>query len=244
MKKGAKIALGILGAVVVTGAALTAWQWSNIKAAAYMLSMDRDTLDQRLEENQHALDDAMASYQVGGYTFSEDEISRLKDGSLTPEEAARQMLDSMDAPSKESPEPSVPQTSAAGQSPEAASAAVPADDVAAEAEAEIREKIATMYALRTTYVGKLEAVVQSAIDEYAAGEHTSENRTKVVYSKFEELTALEQECDQQVAAVVARLRELLKITGQDDSLAKLVEQTYEDQKSLKKAYYLQEFQSG
>ena len=74
------------------------------------------------------------------------------------------------------------------------------------AEEEIREEIATMYVLRSTYVGKLEAIVQSAIDEYTAGEHTSERRTQVVYGKLEELTALEKECDQKVAAVVARLQ--------------------------------------
>lgn len=78
------------------------------------------------------------------------------------------------------------------------------------AQEEIREEIATMYVLRSTYVGKLEAIVQSAIDEYTAGEHTSERRTQVVYGKLEELTALEKECDQKVAAVVARLRELLQ----------------------------------
>ena len=73
---------------------------------------------------------------------------------------------------------------------------------------------------------------------------TSERRTQVVYGKLEELTALEKECDQKVAAVVARLRELLKAIGQDDSLAKEVEATYEEEKSLKKAYYLKEFQGG
>ena len=119
------------------------------------------------------------------------------------------------------------------------------DTAAVEAaEEEIREEIATMYVLRSTYVGKLEAIVQSAIDEYTAGEHTSERRTQVVYGKLEELTALEKECDQKVAAVVARLRELLKAIGQDDSLAKEVEATYEEEKSLKKAYYLKEFQGG
>ena len=103
------------------------------------------------------------------------------------------------------------------------------------AEEEIREEIATMYVLRSTYVGKLEAIVQSAIDEYTAGEHTSERRTQVVYGKLEELTALEKEVrPERWAAVVARLRELLKAIGQDDSLAKEVEATYEEEKSLVK----------
>ena len=101
-----------------------------------------------------------------------------------------------------------------------------------------------MYVLRATYVGKLEAVVQSAIDEYTAGEHTSENRTRVVRGKLDELIAMEKECDGEVAAVVSRLRELLKATGQDDSLARQVEETYKEEKSLKKAYYLNEFRNG
>ena len=111
-------------------------------------------------------------------------------------------------------------------------------------EAEIKELIATMYALRAAYEGKLDAVVQSAIDEYAAGEHTSANRTKVVYSKMDELVAMEKACDSEVAAVVSRLRELLKATGQDDTLAKQVEETYKEEKSLKKAAYIEEFRNG
>ena len=98
--------------------------------------------------------------------------------------------------------------------------------------------------LRSTYVGKLEAIAQSAIDEYSAGAHTEENRKQVVYDKLDQLTALEKECDDQVAQVVARLRALLKEAGRDDSLATQVEQTYQEEKSLKKAAYLEEFQNG
>ena len=41
-----------------------------------------------------------------------------------------------------------------------------------------------------------------------------------------------------------RLRELLKATGQDDTLARQVEETYREEKSLKKAYYLNAFRNG
>ena len=49
MKKGAKIALGVVGVLAVAGAAAAAWQWNNLNALRYGLTMDRDTLDQRLE---------------------------------------------------------------------------------------------------------------------------------------------------------------------------------------------------
>ena len=238
MKKGAKIALCVLVVAVAAGGAAAAWQWNNINAARYGLTMDKDSISQRLEENQQALNDAMVKYNVAQYSFSQEEIEQLADGSLAPEEAARRLLDGGGAEPSGTPAPDASPTPTPTLSTGGDTAAVEA------AEEEIREEIATMYVLRSTYVGKLEAIVQSAIDEYTAGEHTSERRTQGVYGKLEELTALEKECDQKVAAGVARLRELLKAIGQDDSLAKEVEATYEEEKSLKKAYYLQEFQGG
>ena len=227
MKKGAKIALGVAAVLAVAGAAAAVWQWNNLNALRYGLTLDQDTLDQRLEENRTVLNEAMDQYDISDYTFTEEEVSQLTEGTVSAQEAAKKLLE---RPAQEAPQAEQPE-----QPPQA--------DHAQE-EAEIRELIATMYVLRATYVGKLEAVVQSAIDEYTAGEHTSENRTRVVRGKLDELIAMEKECDGEVAAVVFRLRELLKATGQDDSLARQVEETYKEEKSLKKAYYLNEFRNG
>lgn len=227
MKKGAKIALGVAAVLAVAGAAAAVWQWNNLNALRYGLTLDQDTLDQRLEENRTVLNEAMDQYDISDYTFTEEEVSQLTEGTVSAQEAAKKLLE---RPAQEAPQAEQPE-----QAPQA--------DHAQE-EAEIRELIATMYVLRATYVGKLEAVVQSAIDEYTAGEHTSENRTRVVRGKLDELIAMEKECDGEVAAVVSRLRELLKATGQDDSLARQVEETYKEEKSLKKAYYLNEFRNG
>lgn len=259
MKKGAKIALGVVGVLAVAGAAAAAWQWNNLNALRYGLTMDRDTLDQRLEENKAALNQAMDEYQISEYTFSNEEVAQLTDGSMTAQEAAQKLLEQSTIPSEntqeqaaqsaqpeQTPQPAQGDPATQGQTGQSSQ---PAQDVQPEQtlspeEQEIKELIAIMYVLRATYVGKLEAVVQSAIDEYVAGEHTSENRTKVVYSKMDELIAMEKECDSKVAAVVSRLRELLKTTGQDDTLARQVEETYREEKSLKKAYYLNEFRNG
>ena len=249
MKKGAKIALGVVGVLAVAGAAAAAWQWNNLNALRYGLTMDRDTLDQRLEENKAALNQAMDEYQISEYTFSNEEVAQLTDGSMTAQEAAQKLLEQSPTPSENTQAAQPEQPSQPAQSGQTGQSSQPAQDVQPEQtlspeEQEIKELIATMYVLRATYVGKLDAVVQSAIDEYVAGEHTSENRTNVVYSKMDELIAMEKECDGEVAAVVSRLRELLKATGQDDTLARQVEETYREEKSLKKAYYLNEFRNG
>lgn len=259
MKKAGKIALAVAGVVLVAGAVTVAVQWNNIKAVAYMMTMDTGTLSQRAEENRKTLDKAMEDYQIPSYTFSEEEMSQLASGELSEEEAAARILgenggtvepepSQSGAPSQE---PSPSQSTPPSQSPSASQSAQPAQSAdqggetsAQDAEAELRQLVATMYVLQATYEGKLEAIVQEAIDEYTAGEHTSENRTRIVYSKYDALTKLEQECDQKVADVVSRMRELLKATGQSESLADEVQRTYEEEKSLKKAYYIREFQEG
>lgn len=259
MKKAGKIALAVAGVVLVAGAVTVAVQWNNIKAVAYMMTMDTGTLSQRAEENRKTLDKAMEDYQIPSYTFSEEEMSQLASGELSEEEAAARILGENGGTAEPEPsqsgapsqEPSPSQSTPPSQSPSASQSAQPAQSAdqggetsALDAEAELRQLVATMYVLQATYEGKLEAIVQEAIDEYTAGEHTSENRTRIVYSKYDALTKLEQECDQKVADVVSRMRELLKATGQSESLADEVQRTYEEEKSLKKAYYIREFQEG
>ena len=249
MKKGAKIALGIAGALVIAGGAVAAWQWNNITAALYGLTMDRDTIDQRLEENAKALDDAMDKYNVPKYEITEDELSQLTDGTLDAQDVAKKLLEEQASSGGAEKKQETASSSGTGKKQETASSSGASSGSTAKTELsaeekEIQELIATMYVLRSTYVGKLEAVVQSAIDEYASGDMTPERRTEVVYARFDELQAMEKECDEKVASVVSRMRELLKKTGQDDTLARQVEQTYAEEKSLKKAEYIQEFQNG
>ena len=231
MKKGGKIALGIVGALAVTGAGVAAWQWNNISALRYGMTLDRTAIEDKLAENEQALSSAMEEYHVSSYTFSEEELRQLNEGTLSVEDAAKKLLDES-VPGAEAP------TDQSGD--QSGQQAAEKSDV----EAQIQEQIAQMYVLRSTYVSKLEAIAQAAIDEYVGGEHTEENRANVVYKRLEELTALEKECDAQVAQVVERLRSLLKQAGKDDSLAKQVEKTYQEEKSLKKAAYLEEFRNG
>ncbi len=228
MKRGGKIALGIVGALAVTGAGVAAWQWNNISALRYGMTMDRTAIEEKLAENEQTLASAMEEYSVSSYTFSEEELRQLSDGTLSVEEAAKKLLDES-MPGAEAPEGSSGQQQTAEKS---------------DVEAQIQEQIAQMYVLRSTYVSKLEAIAQAAIDEYTQGEHTEENKADVVYKRLEELTALEKECDAQVAQVVEQLRSLLKQAGKDDSLAQQVEKTYQEEKSLKKAAYLEEFRNG
>lgn len=250
MKKAKKIILGVVIALIAVAIGVTIWQWNNIKALYYTATMDQQALSSRLDENKQVLDSAMKKYELKEYTFSQEEMEKLASGELTAEEAAAYLLGDQPAQPAESGSGSEPaqsaqptQTSRPAQTPQPSQSGSSGTALSAE-EQEIRQLVATMYVLQATYEGKLEKIVQDAIREYSEGEHTTENKTAIVYGKVGELNALEAECDAQVASVVSRLRELLKATGQDDSLAKKVEQAYQEEKSLKKAYYIQQFQNG
>lgn len=231
MKKRTKVILGILLVIAAVVVALALWQKDNLAALHNGMTMDPETLQEQLEKERQRFDDTMKEYQVPTKEFTQEEIDQLVTGQMSPEEAARKLLGNSSQPSGNG----AGNTASGGQTKPAPS------DPMTETEKEIRQQIATMYVLQTAYEGKLAAIVQQAKEEYASG---GQNKEQILYGKLGQLTKLEKECDQQVEKVSARLRELLKQAGKDASLADEVQETYQTEKSMKKAYYIQEFQNG
>ena len=76
------------------------------------------------------------------YEIPEEKLSRLTDGSLSPQEAAKELLEQED------------QKKTASSGGDSASSSAPAEQLSGE-EQEIRQLIATMYVLQATYEGKV-----------------------------------------------------------------------------------------
>ena len=224
MRTRTKVILTILALLAIAIGAVVVWQWNNLMALHDGLTMDPIAIQEELEEQQEQFDAVMDEYQVPHKEFTQEEIDQLVSGVLSTGEMADSMLQG------EKP------SNAQGQQEEST-------DPTTDVEEAIQKEIATMYVLRATYEGKLEAIVQSALDEYAANDG-SRSREEIVYGKMNELTALEKQCDRQVEEVTSRLRDLLTQAGKDTDLADQVEETYQAEKSMKKAYYIQKFQEG
>lgn len=233
MKKRTKILLGVLLVLIIAIGVLCVWQWNNISAARYALTLDQETVENRIIENEAELGKVMEEYGLTQFTLSEEEISSVTVGDKSADELAKQLVASQtatpdkaeDAHATDVPEESTPAVSA------------PAEP---SYEDLIREQIAKMYILRSTFVARLDEIVNQAIYDYTVAEDfTYEGRVNAVSGHLDAVTVLEAECDTEVQKVVSELRRLLKESGQDDSLAKKVEETYKDEKSLKKSYYLQ-----
>ena len=96
MKKRTKILLCTAAVVIAAGVGAAAWQWNNLSALRYGMTMDQETLNQKIEENRTVLNEAMEHYQVEQYEIPEEKLSRLTDGSLSPQEAAKELLEQED----------------------------------------------------------------------------------------------------------------------------------------------------
>lgn len=230
MKKLLKIILVILVLLVIAVAALAIWQRDNLTALRDGMNMDPSAIQVELDSSREEFADTMDQYGVPQKEFTQEEIDRLVRGEITAAELADAMLQNSGGTAS-----SAGQTTG-GQTPAQQPSADPNDSL----NEAIRKEIATMYVLRASYEGKLDAIVESAREAYNSGQ----NKQSILLDKLNELTALEKECDQQVAEVTSRLRELLAQAGQDTAIADQVEETYQAEKSMKKAYYVQKFQNG
>ena len=229
MKKR-KIRWIVLVAFFVTVGGLFLWQWNNVQALTYLLTLDGAQLEERSKKNEEQFNEVMEKYDLKLYT--EEEIQAVIDKHqdidatvkiLVNGEEATQSAETVETAKKDQP------------------ISTPVDYTEG-----IRLQIAKMYVLKSTFVGKLEAIVAQAKEEYTAlslAERTNDIKMKIVTSKTGQIAALEQECDTEVATVVAELQRLLKESGADQSLADKVKTVYAEEKSLKKAYYINELKN-
>lgn len=252
MKKGLKILLGVLLVIILAAAGIVIWQWDNLNALKYGMTMTPEEVQEQLETNQKQLKDAMEEYQIPQEEIGEELLSQLLAGDVTILDTVQRILhreisvEAMDssplfgAPiSKEGKKTT--QTGADGRTPSEQENVQEETAAMKEAAANdrIQENIAAMYVLQALYVGKLNAIVDEAVAEHNAGASGRE----VISSKLVTLNALEDECDQQVTAIVDDLQVQLKIAGKDNSLAEEILGYYLSEKNMKKAQLYQQYRA-
>ncbi len=250
MKKGIKILLGALILLLLACIGLFIWQRDNINALRYSVTMTPEEIQAQIDTNQKTMRDTMEQYQIPQEELSEETMDQILSGELNLQEAVKDFLH-RDL-TGDNPLPSLNSSSDTDKGDQSTSKP---DDTTSEKEdsepqtqeespassdARIQEDLAALYVLQAVYEGRLEAMVQEAIAEYSAG---GRSREDIESAKMGQIIALEQECDQQIYAIIADIREQLKATGQDNALANKVETYYLSQKNMKKAQYIQQYRS-
>lgn len=235
----------LLGTVLVLLAAVTAvgfWQRDNLKAVQTSATTSREELADRMEENDRKIADSAQS--VEGVTvrdLTEEEKQALRAGELDEAELLERLTtpasEESTAPAQtDTPQPS--EESTAATEPPEETTQPPAENSAEKA---LSECLAEIYVMKAEYTAWLEDKNQEAIDEYMALEE-SQRTTAAKYSIgmrcLREALEKEKECDARMEEMKEKIRGLLDELGRDHSLIDEIQAAYEEEKTLKKAYFL------
>lgn len=253
-------------ALVLLAAAALAWRFRQ-EIAAFGVSRKYTTaeLEEQLGANDSAIRDAVeAASEVTVRAPTDEEKQALRDGSLTHEELVSRLTET--APTA-SPETAPPQsggqesTPTATQSPTQAATEQPTQEPskqtpetpettetppeASDYSRRLSALIAEVYVLRETYVNALETMEEDAKADYRAlseSERSGKKLASLVSDYLARATALEKECDAKIDEIITEMEALIAANNGDMSLTDTVFDTYINEKSLKKAWYMSRLQ--
>lgn len=124
--------------------------------------------------------------------------------------------------------------SAGASSDPAQSSSVPVQEAAWEAE--IRELLVQVYAVKAKAESGLNACIESAKAEFHALPENKQTQTRKVtisLAKAGELSALQSSCDKDMDRIVSQMRRVLQENGQSTALADQVMETYKKEKTTR-----------
>lgn len=241
---------------------ILAWRFRE-EIWAFSVSRQYSTkeLEDQLAGNDQTIRDAVeASSDVTVRAPTDEEREALRDGSLTQEELIDRLTGSNAATE---PKPPAEQTGTAadpakpdsakptGNQPVPDKPEKPAEtkpEPTAEQkdyQKKLSALVAQVYVLREEYVGALEDMEASAKADYNAlpeSQRTSTKLAPLVSDYLARATGLEKECDGRMDGIIAEMEKLIKENNGDMSLTDTVFNTYVNEKSLKKAWYLSRLQ--
>lgn len=231
MKRWQKILGGTLVVLVAAGAG-TAWHFQNeIQAVQYYLKYTPEEQAALEEQNERALEMALQKANLPIEIFTDTTLTDAE--RMQKLEALRQMSPMMGLDSSIASEvqdrPANQQGGDARFSQEGQAY-----------DAELATMVGEIYGLRASFIGQLDGLLEQAKAEYGAlSPAEREKQKKSLTNKYIGLAGgLESSCDAQMEAILGRMQKHLKATGGDSSLIKEIRKTYENEKALKKSYYM------
>lgn len=254
--------LVVLALLLAALVALALWQKNNIEALlVYKNAGSQEEIEQQMEQNQQAIADALEKNpEIVVRDLTEEEKQALRDGTLTQEELTERLTET---PKEEAPKEEAPKAEEKGAEQKPAEPPKqeqkPAEEKVAEqpkveekdaeqpVESEYQKKLsavtAKVYVLREKFTIELDAIKDEAASEYYAmseEERTGDKLTAFAKKYFIRATELEKQCDAEMDAIIAEMDALISANNGDYSVIDAVVESYANEKSLKKAWYMAE----
>lgn len=264
MKKKTKIILIILALVIVGLSAVVWWQYGNIKAIYYGLKYSSEDIDSRMAHTHDDVKKYLESnpqYKVRPTEPVEEELHKegmITDGELTDmimgetsveevfgtqielsEEKKLTITDSGQILDKDSAEKL--KTEAKKEKEEQGISEKDEKDSKVDNSQKISEYVAQLYVLKSNFVSRLEGLYNQAISDYMAmtpEQRKSNGKTTIANKYYSSAASMEAECDSKVSSILSELKILLSEQGSDMTLVDRIKMSYYEEKSLKKAYYV------
>lgn len=259
MGRKKKIACVVLAGVLLCAGGLTVWQWNNISAALSAVRFSQEELEEKLAENDQTIKDAIdKAPEVSIREVTEEERAALRDGTLTQEELVQSLIQKPESEPKPQPkpeQPSKPQTEPQPkpeQKPEPQPQPEPEpqpepqpepEPQPSEFEQQVNALVAEVLVLREEFLIKLDNLQAAAIADYKAipaDQRDAKTLMSFASGYMAKGLDMEKQCDARIEAIVVELEEILRKNNGDLNLAQTVYDTYVQEKSLKKAWYMAE----
>lgn len=237
-----KIICGILLSLVVLIVGAGFLLRDNIRVIFDGLRYSAQELEDQLAQNDQTIKDAAQIVpDVTIRDLTDEDKQALKDGTVTKEELIQSMIEPKPESKPQLPPPAAntPQGEQTSAQPEPQTPTVQVSDY----QRKLAAIIAEVYVLREEFLIKLDNLMGQAKKDYLAlapEERSGTKLTGLVSSYFTKAYSLEAECDARMKEIITRMETLLEENGGDLSIAQTVFDTYLNEKSLKKSWYMAE----
>lgn len=107
--------------------------------------------------------------------------------------------------------------------------------------------VAKLYIIKSNFVSQLSSIEKEITSAYVSlpkEQQTPASRKSIAGEYISTVADLELECDAQVEAILSELKAKLEAASKDTSVVETIRQAYENEKSLKKAYYMDIYMNG
>lgn len=244
MKRWKKVILIILLTILVLIAAFAVWQRENLKALFIYLRSSKADISVQLTENRDHTQEVLSKYgDITVRDFTPEEEAAIINGTLSIEDALakinKENAGSSSFSKTQNSQPSAPEKS---DKP-----ATTPNGIQKNSKPDVTESaivntyLGKIYGIKAKFLGKLSGVKSSAKNDFYAlpsEKRTSANKKAIIADHVMRCYELENECDAQIETLLSQMKDELVKIGASTSIIGEIRSTYQNEKSIKKAYYL------
>lgn len=195
------------------------WQRNNISAIIDASKYSDEDIHQQITDSKKSIETELEQYNIAGLRdFTLEEEEAIRRGQITVEEAVEKIINESNT------------TSADGSVNNEQNGGNNSSSI-------VSDYTVKLYTLKATYLGQIGNLIDQAKADYKNGASAS----TLMSNYLSKAASLESEADSKVETLLSELTDKLKAIGADTSIVNTMRNSYENEKSLKKSYYLSLF---